>query len=388
MTPASWRRSGPRSRSPSRAAADPRRAGCRRRGRRPATRPSPTSSAPAGEASSSRSPGRASSATRPAHRGEPGRLHPAGPSRPGLAWTPGPLDAARRSSRPTSPPTDPPPRRSSTPGSASASGSRTFAPGSRRRPPTSPASRSTARPPGRNTADLDALAAIRPPRRSVSSPPSTSSSWRAGTDNPWYLAPARRPAVSRAAGWIAPIVVAGGRIVGTWDAKAGPIAVELFAEDETAVSRAALTAEAARVASSRSVAPGAAAGDLARRRFVLPSPSSIRRMGRTPRCGRSLSGDRRFGRAGHPRLARRRSRVARRRHPPPGVPHAIRPHSLAANPTHPPACPRRRPDPDRDLGREHPRGVGYQREARACAGRGARRPARQPRSTARSPRPR
>src|SRR6185437_8082890 len=38
-----------------------------------------------------------------------------------------------------------------------------------------------------------------------------------GTKDPHLLAPARRAEVSRAAGWIAPVVVRGGRVIGTWE---------------------------------------------------------------------------------------------------------------------------------------------------------------------------
>src|SRR3954469_11914150 len=38
-----------------------------------------------------------------------------------------------------------------------------------------------------------------------------------GTADPHILDPARRAAVSRAAGWIAPVVTSGGLVVGTWD---------------------------------------------------------------------------------------------------------------------------------------------------------------------------
>ncbi|MFC4061117.1 winged helix DNA-binding domain-containing protein [Planomonospora corallina] len=59
---------------------------------------------------------------------------------------------------------------------------------------------------------------------------------------PLLPAPAR-PKVSRAAGWISPVVVHRGRVAGVWEAKNGEVAVELF-ED---VPAAALAAETERV---------------------------------------------------------------------------------------------------------------------------------------------
>ncbi|HYJ76324.1 MAG TPA: winged helix DNA-binding domain-containing protein [Kineosporiaceae bacterium] len=65
-----------------------------------------------------------------------------------------------------------------------------------------------------------------------------------GTADPHLLDPARRSEVSRAAGWIAPVVLVGGRIAGTWDVQDGVVGVALFAEappvdDEVVAAEAA-----------------------------------------------------------------------------------------------------------------------------------------------------
>jgi len=68
------------------------------------------------------------------------------------------------------------------------------------------------------------------------------------TSDVLVLAPEHRPAVSKAAGWISPVVLRGGRVVGVWDGGADGIEVSLF-DDEGPVPAAALRAELARVAS-------------------------------------------------------------------------------------------------------------------------------------------
>lgn len=67
----------------------------------------------------------------------------------------------------------------------------------------------------------------------------------AGTNAAQVIAPERRADVSRTAGWIAPVVLAGGRVVGVWAAKNGvaEIDVQLF----EAVPKRALAAEVKRV---------------------------------------------------------------------------------------------------------------------------------------------
>ena len=51
-----------------------------------------------------------------------------------------------------------------------------------------------------------------------------------GTKDPHLLDPRHRAEVSRAAGWIAPVVVHAGRVAGTWEAADGAVRVRLFAE--------------------------------------------------------------------------------------------------------------------------------------------------------------
>ena len=51
-----------------------------------------------------------------------------------------------------------------------------------------------------------------------------------GTDDPRVVAPARRPVVSRQAGWIAPVVIRGGRVCGTWELRDDRLGVDWFAE--------------------------------------------------------------------------------------------------------------------------------------------------------------
>jgi hypothetical protein len=61
------------------------------------------------------------------------------------------------------------------------------------------------------------------------------------------LAAARRAAVSRTAGWIAPVVLVDGRVRGTWEARNGTLAVEWFREGGR-VPTSALRAETTRIA--------------------------------------------------------------------------------------------------------------------------------------------
>lgn len=64
-----------------------------------------------------------------------------------------------------------------------------------------------------------------------------------GTDATAILAKERRTAVSRTAGWIAPIVLRGGRVVGTWSLDGATLAVDWFAEAGRAPSARAMGAE-------------------------------------------------------------------------------------------------------------------------------------------------
>lgn len=68
-----------------------------------------------------------------------------------------------------------------------------------------------------------------------------------GTGNTQIIAAARRSEISKAAGWISPVVLAGGRVAGTWEANGSVLNVTLF-QEAGAVSAAGIDAEAARVA--------------------------------------------------------------------------------------------------------------------------------------------
>ena len=94
-----------------------------------------------------------------------------------------------------------------------------------------------------------------------------------GTADAQVLAAGRRSDVSRAAGWIAPVVVAGGRVVGTWETRGRQLEVSLFAEEQRPPA-AALEVEAARI--------GALLGEeLEVTIGFLPPPSGPPRGGRT-----------------------------------------------------------------------------------------------------------
>ena len=53
---------------------------------------------------------------------------------------------------------------------------------------------------------------------------------RPGTDDPHVIASARRTAVSKQSGWIAPIVVVGGVVSGTWELDGDSVRVAWFRE--------------------------------------------------------------------------------------------------------------------------------------------------------------
>jgi hypothetical protein len=77
-----------------------------------------------------------------------------------------------------------------------------------------------------------------------------------GTDDPHVIAPARRTAVSRQSGWIAPLVVAGGVVTGTWEIDGDAVRVAWFNEAGKP-PRAALADEVARLSKilERSLTP-------------------------------------------------------------------------------------------------------------------------------------
>ncbi|TCK24477.1 DNA glycosylase AlkZ-like family protein [Pseudonocardia endophytica] len=93
------------------------------------------------------------------------------------------------------------------------------------------------------TEDLDALAAAEPSSRVRLLPAFDQYVLGPGTGDTRILAPERRKLVSRAGGWIAPVVVVGGRVAGTWKVDGGSLDVELFSESDL-VDRDALDAEA------------------------------------------------------------------------------------------------------------------------------------------------
>lgn len=67
-----------------------------------------------------------------------------------------------------------------------------------------------------------------------------------GTKDEQIIAPHRRAEVSRAAGWISPVVVSGGRVAGVWERGDGGVRVTLFPEAGE-VPAAELAAEIARI---------------------------------------------------------------------------------------------------------------------------------------------
>jgi hypothetical protein len=67
-----------------------------------------------------------------------------------------------------------------------------------------------------------------------------------GTGDPRIVAAERRKQVSKAAGWIAPVVIKGGRVAGCWELDGDTLAVRLFPEAGD-VDRDALAAEAEHV---------------------------------------------------------------------------------------------------------------------------------------------
>jgi hypothetical protein len=69
-----------------------------------------------------------------------------------------------------------------------------------------------------------------------------------GTGDSRILAPSRRSAVSKTAGWISPVVVRGGRVIGVWDADGDALRTRLFDEEPAdAATERAIEAEADRI---------------------------------------------------------------------------------------------------------------------------------------------
>jgi hypothetical protein len=67
-----------------------------------------------------------------------------------------------------------------------------------------------------------------------------------GTGAEEIIAPSRRAEVSRKAGWISPVVVAGGTVAGTWEVDGGKVQVTLF-DEAGPIPGPALDAEVARI---------------------------------------------------------------------------------------------------------------------------------------------
>ena len=67
-----------------------------------------------------------------------------------------------------------------------------------------------------------------------------------GTGDSHVIPPAHRPAVSRTAGWIAPVLVVGGRVAGTFETRGSTLEITVF-EDSSPVPAALLEAETARI---------------------------------------------------------------------------------------------------------------------------------------------
>jgi hypothetical protein len=79
-------------------------------------------------------------------------------------------------------------------------------------------------------ADADELAAARPDTSTRLLPAFDQYVLGPGTKDAHVLDPRHRAEVSRAAGWIAPVVVHAGRVAGTWEAGDGAVRVRLFAD--------------------------------------------------------------------------------------------------------------------------------------------------------------
>jgi hypothetical protein len=95
-------------------------------------------------------------------------------------------------------------------------------------------------------ADADELAATAPGRGVRLLPAFDQYVLGPGTGDTRVIASARRSQVSRAAGWISPVVLAGGRVAGVWNIDDATLAIELF-DEAGKPDRKALDAEAERI---------------------------------------------------------------------------------------------------------------------------------------------
>jgi DNA glycosylase AlkZ-like len=98
------------------------------------------------------------------------------------------------------------------------------------------------------TGDLDAIVATRPTTSVRLLPGFDQYVLGPGTKDGHVVPAARRPAVSRQAGWISPVVVAGGRVSGTWRLDGPEVRVAWFGEAGRPPKRA-LQAEVTRLSS-------------------------------------------------------------------------------------------------------------------------------------------
>jgi hypothetical protein len=94
--------------------------------------------------------------------------------------------------------------------------------------------------------DLDSLTSARPTKAVRLLPGFDQYVLGPGTGDPHVVPANRRAAVSRQSGWIAPVVVVGGVVRGTWEIDGGRLRVEWFGESGP-IPRAALRAEAERL---------------------------------------------------------------------------------------------------------------------------------------------
>lgn len=98
------------------------------------------------------------------------------------------------------------------------------------------------------TDDLDALVRTRPTTAVRLLPGFDQYVLGPGTKEGHVVSPARRSAVSRQSGWISPVVVAGGRVSGTWELKRSEVRIAWFGEAGRPPKRA-LQAEVTRLSS-------------------------------------------------------------------------------------------------------------------------------------------
>lgn len=92
------------------------------------------------------------------------------------------------------------------------------------------------------TADADSLASAKPTDMIRLVPGFDQYVMGVGTDDTHIIAAQRRNDVSKTSGWIAPVVIHGGRVVGVWDSDDASASVTLFPEAPK-LSHASLTAE-------------------------------------------------------------------------------------------------------------------------------------------------